>query len=112
MKLISFDVSSLYTNVPVGEAIEYCTELLYSGKYEKPPVSKEIFTKLATLYKCNVLMLTHNGYYRQTDGLAIGSPPAPYLANGWLSRFDGSVKGDAKVFARYMDDILRDIKTN
>jgi hypothetical protein len=37
-EIISFDVSSLYTNVPVIEAIDLCTELLYSGKYKNPPL--------------------------------------------------------------------------
>ena len=108
--LISFDVSSLYTNVPVREAINRCAELLFSGKYPKPPVSKKVFIELATISSCNVLMLTHDGYYLQIDGLAMGSPPALHIANGWLSKFDENVKGDAKIYPRFMDDILRDIK--
>ena len=57
-------------------------------------------------------MSTHDGYYRQIDGLAMGSPSAPCLANGWLSQFDEDIKGDAKLYSRYMDDILCDIKSN
>lgn len=57
-------------------------------------------------------MLTHDGYYRQVDGLAMGSPPAPQLANGWMSKFDNTIKGQATLYARYMDDILRDINEN
>ena len=91
-ELVSFDVVSLYTNVPVLEAIQVCADLLYSGKYEIPPVDKETFVTLAKLSSCNVLMLTHDGYYRQVDGLAMGSPPAPYFANWWLSQFDGKIK--------------------
>ena len=108
--LVSFDVSSLYTNVPVYEAIEECTNLLYSGKYKEPPVDKNTFKKLAEICSCNVVMLTHDGYYKQTDGLAMGSPPAPLLANGWMHKFDPIVKDDACLFARYMDDYLRNIK--
>ncbi|XP_066928819.1 uncharacterized protein [Clytia hemisphaerica] len=55
-------------------------------------------------------MLTNDGFYRQNDGLAMGSPPAPMLANGWMSTFDSSIKDDARLYSRYMDDILRDIK--
>ena len=40
----------------------------------------------------------------------MGSPPAPLLANGWLSKFVSAIKGDAKLFSRYMDDIIRSIK--
>ena len=55
-------------------------------------------------------MSTHDGFYRQTDGLAMGSPPAPLIANGWLFKKDATVRGNAKLYARYMDDIIRDIK--
>ena len=54
-------------------------------------------------------MLTHDGFYHQKDRLAMGSP-APNFANGWLSRFDPIIQGDSKLYARYMDDILREIK--
>ncbi|XP_066936347.1 uncharacterized protein [Clytia hemisphaerica] len=57
-------------------------------------------------------MLTHDGYYKQIDGLAMGSPPAPLLANGWMHKFDCHVKDDACLFARYMDDYLRNIRAD
>ena len=109
-QLISFDIVSLYTNVPVLEAINDCTNLLYSGNYQSPPISRDTFKELLTLCCSNVLLLTNEGYFRQTDGLAMGSPPAPHLANAWLSKFDTVIRDDAKLFSRYMDDILREIK--
>ena len=57
-------------------------------------------------------MLTNDGLYRQIDGLAMGSPPAPMLANGWLSSYDSTIQGDAMLYRRYMDDVLRDIHVN
>ena len=108
--IVSFDVSSLYTNVPVREAIDICADLLYSGDHELPPVDKATFKELLELCTCNVVMKTHDGFYRQVDGLAMGSPPAPLIANAWLSRYDPLIRGDAKLYARYMDDILRSIK--
>ena len=53
----------------------------------------------------NVIMSTHHGHYKQVDGLAMESLPAPYLANIWLSKFDPVIQGDASVYERYMDDI-------
>ena len=108
--MVSFDVASLYTNVPVREAIDVCADLLYSGKHELPPVDKGTFKELLELCTCNFVMKTHDGFYRQIDGLAMGSPPAPPIANGWLSTFDNRIKGDAKLCDRYMDDIIRSIK--
>ena len=40
----------------------------------------------------------------------MGSPAAPHLANGWMSQYDQIIQGDAKLYDRYMDDILREIK--
>ena len=110
-ELVSFDVVSLYTNVPVTEAINRCADLLYNGNQAAPPVDKETFVELAKLASCDVIMSTHDGFYKQTDGLAMGSPPAPYLANGWLSQYDENIKGDAELYARYMDDVIRDIES-
>jgi len=98
-QLISFDVTSLYTNVPLQEAIHDCTELLYSGQYQKPSVDRETFKELVTLCSVNVLMLTNDGYYSQVDGLAMGSPPALQLANGWMSKFDEEIKGNATLYS-------------
>ena len=50
-------------------------------------------------------MLTNDGYYQQIDGLAMVSPPALMLANGWMSKFDEAIKGDADLFSRCMDDV-------
>ena len=108
--MISFDVSSLYTNVPVCEAIDICADLLF--KKTLISVDKDTFKILAKIASCNVIMSTHDGFYKQIDGLAMGSAPAPFLANGWLSQFDSQIKGNAKIYFRYMDDIVREIPEN
>ena len=58
---------------------------IYSGDHERPPVDRDTFITLAKIPSGDVLMSTHDGYYQQVDGLAMGSPPAPHLANGWFS---------------------------
>ena len=67
-ELISFDVVSLYTNVPVS--IKVCSDLLFRDGIEKPPIDKETFVQLAKIASCDVIMSTHEGYYQQVDGLA------------------------------------------
>ena len=110
-EVISYDVVSLYTNVPVLEAITVCADLLYNLPYDqRPAVDKDTFVRLAKIASCDVLMSTHDGFYWQRDGLAMGSPPAPHFANGWLSQFESTIKGDARLYFRYMDDILKERK--
>ena len=107
-KLVSFDVVSLYTNVPVKEAINLAAEKLYELE-DVPPVDKETFIILANLCCSNVLLRSNNGVYIQKDGLAMGIQPAPLLANIWLSQFDDIIKGDGEIYFRYMDDALNDV---
>ena len=111
-ELVSFDVSSLYTNVPLIESIETCADLLFRDNMKKIPVEKSVFIELTKIASCDVIMSTHDGYYKQIDGLAMGSPPAPHLANGWISKFDRQIQGNAKLFMRCMYDIFRDMKGN
>ena len=90
-----------------------CTDKLYNLEEEHhPPVDKETFITLATLASCDVILSTHDGLYKQVDGLAMGSPPAPHLANGWMSQFDNTIKGTSTLYTRYMDDILCECKAD
>ena len=97
----------MYTNVPVKEAIEKCADLLFQRV--SIPVDRETFIILAEIASCNVIFSTHDGFYQQVDGLAMGSPPAPHLANGWMSQFDPAIQDGSDVYERFMDDIFQDI---
>ena len=111
--LISFDVTSLYTNAPVEESILMAAQLLYSGKYQEPPIDKDTFIQLARLCLKNVIMSTGNGLYRQIEGMAMGSPASPLLANIWMSKFDKYFTDKKpKMYRRYVDDILTIIDKN
>ena len=70
-----------------------------------PLLDKKTFIILAELATTNVLMLTHDGPYRQTDGLAMGSQPVAPSPNIRLSKFEPNIRDDTKLFERYMDEI-------
>ena len=93
------------------EAIDVCTDMLFDLPIEnRPSVDRDTFVILAKIASCEVLMLTHDGYYIQKDGLAMGSPPAPHFANGWLSQYEDIIRGESRLYFRYMDDILKEQK--
>jgi len=70
-------------------------------KFDTFLVDRKTFVTLAEIACCNVIMATHNGFYIQVDGLAMGSPPAPHLANGWMSQFDPIIKkGNSSFYER------------
>ena len=64
---------------------------------QAPSVDKETFITVAAISCANVILSIHDGTYRQIDGLAMGSPPAPPLSNIWLSKYEPAIKDDAKL---------------
>ena len=44
--LCSYDVCSLFTNVPLAETIEICANALYDGELTPPPFSRAVFVEL------------------------------------------------------------------
>ena len=67
---------------------------MFDGKIKLNFLDKETFIVLAELACCNVIFDTFNGFFKQIDGLAMGSAPAPHLANGWLCQLDDQIKGN------------------
>ena len=70
---------------------------MFNGKNPETPVDKETFTTLTEMASCDVIMLTHNMFYKQVDGLAMESPPAPHLANVCMSQFDNAINSNSKL---------------
>lgn len=107
-QLVSLDVEGLFTNVPVNEAVEYTTELMYSPNHDfAPPIDQDTFAKLLKLVCVDVVFSTHQGYFKQVDGVAMGSPVGPLLANVFMSKFDKDLGLFSPFYYRYVDDILR-----
>ena len=81
--IVSLDVKSLYTNVPVLESIELAADILYNSE-ELPPVDKETFKDLMKMAVTDVYFMCDGRWYIQTDGVAMGSSLAVILANIWM----------------------------
>ena len=65
-KLVSFDVSSLYTKVPAMEALKLAADKLYNNddyRDVRPPISKKVFIQIGEKELIDMVMLTHDGYY-------------------------------------------------
>ena len=79
--LVSFGVVSLFTNVPLEETTQIIANYLFDkDNSNTPPMEKHAFIKLMKLATQG--MFLHNGeLFKQIDGVAMGSPLGPTLAN-------------------------------
>ena len=81
MSMCSFDVCSLYTNVPLEETIEICCDVLFRSSLPKPTFPGSVFKHLINFAISSVEFSFNNIMYRQIDGVAIRSSLGPALAN-------------------------------
>ena len=79
--MYSFDVSSLFTNLPLDETIKICSDTLYGNSNLQPLIPKDVFVELMKSVTSSVEFSFNNTMYKQTDGVALGSPLLPALAN-------------------------------
>ena len=82
--MASFDVESLFTNIPLDETINICIKKLFGEKTKFKGFTKNEFRKLMQFAVKDSLILFNGKYYIQNDGVAMGSPLGPHLANIFL----------------------------
>ena len=105
--LSSFDVKKLFTNVPLDEIIQICCEVLYSIR--QLSIKKESFRKLMKVATSGVQFSFNNEIYTQIDGVAMGSPLGPTLANIFMGYLESKMVDELTsqtLYIRYMDDCL------
>ena len=80
-KMVWFDVVSLFTNVPLDEIIDIIIKRIYDKKEINTDVPKKEMRELLYLCTKNAHFTLNNKTYLQVDGVAMGSPLGPVLAN-------------------------------
>ncbi len=90
--MVSFDVVSLFTNVPVDETCSIIKEKLLEDtnlhKRTQLHVSVEEIVELLKLCLSTTCFQWRDDFYEQTSGAAMGSPLSPVLANIFVEHFE------------------------
>ena len=63
----SFDLSSLFTNVPLDKTIKVCSETLYDKSGSQSAIPKDVFVELMKSATSTVEFSFNNTKYKQTD---------------------------------------------
>ena len=84
--MVSFDVKSLFTNVPLQETIDFISNKIYdkNSNANHLPIKKKIFKDLLNLATKGIF-LYKDKLYHQIDGVSMGSPLGPTIANFFLA---------------------------
>ena len=82
----SLDIDSLFTNIPHEETIETSTNNLFKNSNIVHGLNKSEFNDLLSLAIKELYFIFNNILYKQIDGVAIGSPLGPSLANAFLAQ--------------------------
>ena len=110
--MASLDVESLFTNIPLDETIDIVTKKVFGRKRKVNGISRRDFKRLLEISTKGTVFFFNGHYYRQKDGVAMGSPLGPALANAFLSHHETTWLEECPLsfapifFARYVDDIF------
>ena len=113
---MSFDVKSLFTNVPLKKTIDVILDRVYNKKLITTKLKKRTLKKLI-MDTCNkTAFMCNNVIYEQKDGVSMGASLGPVLANIIMTELERVVvdkliqNGTIKFYARYVDDTLLLVK--
>ena len=109
--MVSYDVCSLFTNVPLAETID----IILSSLFPNPTslfngFNASSFRKLLEMAVMDTHFIFNNKVFRQIDSMAMGSPLGPTFANIFMCHLEGlyidQCPSDFKpvFYRRYVDD--------
>ena len=111
--VVSYDVSSLFTNVPLDETIGILVNRAFTNNWfnttHNLALTRTDLVNLLSVAAKGQLFQFDRALYEQTDGLAMGSPLGPLVANVFMSSIEDTLKQQGKlssIYRRYVDDTL------
>ena len=124
-ELVSFDVSALFTSIPVPTALDVINRLFcehiedpeakhkYGCSFRQNTIGlakDEVMQRLKLVLE-NCVFTFQDKFFKQLHGAAMGSPCSPVVANIYMEYFENLALGPGlpvpvKDWKRYVDDVF------
>ena len=108
-QMCSLDVSSLFTNVPLIETVNFVCDYIDTHNLSFP-IPTSALRELLLRCTFNIQFKFNGTLYDQTDGVAMGSPLGPLLSDIFMSSIERGVLQNSinsmSFYRRYVDDIF------
>ena len=105
--MVSFDVTSLFTNVPVDDVLNFLTTELDCYVFSLPT---PVIVQLIRLCVVDTCFIFNGRYYKQKRGMQMGNCLSPILANIYMeyyeTRLASAILPENTLWLRYVDDIF------
>ncbi|XP_068671463.1 uncharacterized protein [Montipora foliosa] len=115
--IVSYDVTSLFTNVPLDETISLLAEKAFTNNWFNATynlnITKSDLIELLNIATKDQLFQFNGELYEQSEGVAMGSPLGPLMANTFMCSLEEQLKLQNKLpsyYRRYVDDTLTTMK--
>ena len=109
--MVSLDVVSLFTNVPLQATIQIILDKIFiEPNFIYHGFNRDDFEKLLKLAVLDTDFLFDGKQYKQIDGVAMGSPLGPVLANIFMCHIEDTIFNQCSpsfrpvFYKRYVDD--------
>ena len=104
---VSYDVESLFTNIPIEETINYIIEQIYVHKKLMPICSKLIFRRLLIKLATECTFKFNSRFLKQVDGFTVGGPLSVTFSDIYMVKIENGVVIPSKpiYYHRFVDDI-------
>ena len=111
--MVSFDVTSLFTNIPLQATVEIIlNKIFYEDNFLFHGLDRSDFKKLLEIAVQDTHFLFNKEIYKQVDGVSMGSPLGPIMANAFMCSLEEQMLDDCPLayrplfYRRYVDDTI------
>ena len=108
--MVSFDVESLFTNVPIDAAVQAALQKLENDPNlaDRTMLTPAQIADLLTFVLRSTYFQYNGSIYEQKDGAAMGSPVSAVIANLYMESFEEqaitTLSYEPRIWKRYVDD--------